>query len=76
MELDTCSAPGWRLLCHRRLLWFRWREKPEHGSNRRECGYISDKVTSLVFVINGLCRHDPGMDDARPDGERDQAPML
>jgi hypothetical protein len=28
------------------------------------------------YSHDGLCRHDAGVPDARPDGERDQAPML
>src|SRR5258706_14126241 len=30
----------------------------------------------LVPIIDGLCRHNSGMRDARPDGKRDQAAVL
>ena len=33
-------------------------------------------MTNLVPISDGLCRHDAGVHDARPDRERDQAAVL
>jgi hypothetical protein len=64
---QSCRAPP---------LLLRRGQEPQHGGNEQQGGYVSNKVASLMFVIDRLYCHDAGMQDARPDGERDQAPVF
>ncbi len=53
----------------------RWCEIPKQGCHQQEGRHVSGEMAYLVSVIEGLRRHDSGIRDARPDGERDQAPV-
>ena len=52
------------------------REIPEHASDQQQRRHVANQVTYLVSVIYGLCCHNAGVHDTRPDGERDQAAMF
>ena len=51
-------------------------EEPEYACHQNQRGHVASEMRQFVSIIERLGRHDPGVSQARPDRERDQAAVI
>src|SRR5262245_35243717 len=70
MSVADRRSCGWRLTA------CVGQEIPEDCGDYNQSRHIADEMAEFVPVVQGLCRHDCSVHNARPDRERDQTTML
>src|ERR1035441_5637669 len=63
-----CRCPLRRLLC--------WRERDERNADNNKRRYVTQQMSAFARTLECLHRHNRGMNEARPCGEGDEAPIL